>query len=70
MLYPWKIEFIRVLIIKLFLIHKSDYFTHRIHNINLFFILIFSNVVEFYKSLATKISESNSNKNIFIITLT
>ena len=54
MLYSWKIEFIRILIIKLLITHKRDYFTHRINNINLFLILIFSNIVEFHKSLATK----------------
>ena len=70
MLYSWKIVFIRILIIKLLIIHKSNYFTHRIHNINLILILIFSNVVEFHKSLAIKIREGNSNKNTFIISLT
>ena len=65
MLYPWKIKFIRVLIIKSHIIHKRDYFTQRIHNINLFLILIFSNVVEFHKSLTTKIRVGNSNKNTF-----
>ena len=54
MLYSWKIEFIRVLIIKLLITHKMDYFTHKIHNINLFLILIFTNVVELHKSLATE----------------
>ena len=48
MLYSWKIEFIRILIIKLLIIHKSDYITHRINNINLFLILVFTNVVEFH----------------------
>ena len=70
MLYPRKIEFIRVLIIKLLITHKRDYFKHRINSINLFLILIFSNVVEFHKSLAIKIREGNSNKNTFIISLT
>ena len=52
MLYSWKIVFIRILIIKLLIIHKSNYFTHRINSINL--ILIFSSVVEFQKSLVIK----------------
>ena len=54
MLYSWKIVLIRALLIKLLIIHKNDYYTHRINNINFFLILIFSNVVEFHKSLATK----------------
>ena len=36
MLYSWKIVFIRILIIELLIIHKNDYYTHRIHNISLF----------------------------------
>ena len=50
MLYSWKIVFIRILIIKLLIIHNSNYFTHRINNI----ILIFSSVVEFQKLLVIK----------------
>ena len=54
MLYSWKIAFKWILIVKLLIINKSDYFTHKISNNNLFIILIFSSVVEFHKSLATK----------------
>ena len=54
MLYSWKIEFIRISIIKLLITHKKDYITHKINNINLFLILALSIVVEFHKSLATK----------------
>ena len=54
MLYSWKIEFIRILIIKSLIINKSDYFTHKFNKINLFLIIILSGVVEFHKSLVTK----------------
>ena len=54
MLYSWKIEFIRILIIKSLIINKSDYFTHKFNKTNLFLIVILSRVVEFHKSLVTK----------------
>ena len=54
MLYSWKIVFIEILIIKLLIINKSDYFTHKFNKIKLFLIFILSRVVEFHKSLVTR----------------
>ena len=54
MLYSLKIIFIGILIIKLLIINKSDYFTNKFNKINLLLIFILSRVVEFHKSLVTK----------------